>query len=81
MTELGIKVKELRKSLNLSRSEFAEQIGLSASTVGQIERGSIKRPPMYRLEKIAEVLNAPLRLFTALVVAGIAKVIDYRDRT
>lgn len=39
--EIGLRVKELRESLSLTRVEFADKIGLDNSTLGKVEKGSL----------------------------------------
>jgi transcriptional regulator with XRE-family HTH domain len=40
--QIGNKIREFRMEKNLTQEEFAEQIGISVSYVGQIERGQRK---------------------------------------
>lgn len=38
--DLGAKVRQLRRSMHLTQEELAEQVGISASFMGHIERGT-----------------------------------------
>ena len=49
-------IKELRTEKKLSQAAFAESIGVSASTIGDIERGRTKVSP-----KVAEAVNRSRR--------------------
>lgn len=40
-SEIGRRIGQLRKDLNLTRTEFGERIGMSARSVGKIERGAL----------------------------------------
>ena len=35
---IGLKIKEIRNSLNLSQEDFAEKVGLHRTYIGQVER-------------------------------------------
>ena len=48
-----LKIKELRKELNLTQREFAEKLGLDAHNVGDWERGKCE-PSSFWLIKISE---------------------------
>lgn len=49
------RIREVRKSLKLTQSQFAEVVDLSADSIGKIERGTV--PRMETVYKIAEGLN------------------------
>lgn len=42
MTHIGVRVKELRKTLKLSQEEFGKKIGITKSTISYIESGKSK---------------------------------------
>jgi transcriptional regulator with XRE-family HTH domain len=56
----GAELKRRREALGVTREALGEAAGISASTVRQIEAGSIKRPPLRRLEGFASVLGWPV---------------------
>lgn len=51
---LSSKLKELRKSRNLTRSQVAKRIGVSESTIGMYESGS-RQPTLENLRKLAHL--------------------------
>ena len=51
---LGIKLKELRKSNNLTRKQASTRLGVSESTIGMYENGS-RQPTLENLRKIANL--------------------------
>ena len=54
-------IKELRASLNLSQSQFAEKTGLDRSDIGKMENGKKKISPR-AAERIREVFGVELGL-------------------
>jgi transcriptional regulator with XRE-family HTH domain/mannose-6-phosphate isomerase-like protein (cupin superfamily) len=62
--ELGVKLKEIRRSKGVTLQQIADQTGLSKSFVSQIETG-VANPSIGSLKKIADVLGVALgALFT-----------------
>ena len=61
----GTRLKELREHNGLSRNQLAEQLGITPSMIGQIERGT-KQVSMGMAAQIAEIYNVDIReLFLA----------------
>lgn len=60
---VGLKIKHIRQSLNLSQEEFAWRIGIHRTYLGQIERAE-KSMSIKNIEKICKALNIePKELF------------------
>ena len=59
---LGGRIKELRRTRNLSQEELAEQIGVEPQHMSRIESGR-SYPSIDRLEKISTALKVPLKEF------------------
>ena len=57
--DISKRIREFRKSIGLTQSQFAELVNLSEDSIGKIERG-ISVPTVDTLTKIAEGLNIPL---------------------
>lgn len=57
MAELGIILKKLREKRNLTIIKLAELSGVGQGTIGDIERGKIKRGSMKTLEKLSKALK------------------------
>jgi transcriptional regulator with XRE-family HTH domain len=54
----GEKIRQLRQAKHKTLSEVADEVGISASSLSQIERGIIS-PSMATLRKIAKALEVP----------------------
>jgi len=59
-TKIGEFIKEKRNDLGVTKEQIGEAMGITASTVGQIETGSIKKPPRHRLEGLSYYLGLDL---------------------
>ena len=55
--EIGSKIKQKRKSLNLTQLELAEKVGLTESSISRYEGGKIATMPTSTVNKICNVLN------------------------
>ncbi|MBI1821575.1 MAG: helix-turn-helix transcriptional regulator [Nitrospirae bacterium] len=53
------KIRELRQSMKLTQSQFAELVNLSEDSIGKIERG-VTIPNVETLYKIAEGVKIPI---------------------
>ncbi len=60
---VGLKIKHIRQSLNLSQEEFAWRLGIHRTYLGQIERAE-KNMSIRNIEKICKALGIePKELF------------------
>lgn len=66
LIQMGIRIKERRKSAGLTLEELADKIGVAASTVQRYENGRISRPKLPVVKAIADALGC-----TADYLAGI----------
>jgi transcriptional regulator with XRE-family HTH domain len=57
--EISLRIRELRKSLKLTQSQFAELVHMSEDSIGKIERG-VGVPTVDTLIKIAFALKIPI---------------------
>ena len=55
--EIGLKIKQKRKSLSLTQLELAERVGLTESSISRYESGKIATMPTSTVNKICRVLN------------------------
>jgi len=60
---VGNKIAAARKKANLSQSELAQQVSISAQAVGKWERGE-SMPDITTLNRIAEILSVDLNYFS-----------------
>lgn len=56
MSNLGDRIKDLRKQKNLSQSELADKVGISYAQIGRYETKGAQ-PPAETLKKIADALG------------------------
>ena len=63
---IGLKIKNLRKSRKLTQEEFAEQIGVSRSTLSCYEIGQ-RTPHLNTLQQIADIFGVGLDYFGVAV--------------
>ena len=61
---IGTQVRDLRRKLDLTGAELAEQAGLSAGMLSKIENGAVSAS-IDSLEALARALNVPLTSFFA----------------
>jgi transcriptional regulator with XRE-family HTH domain len=58
------RIKELRQSMKLTQSQFAELVNMSEDSIGKIERG-VTVPTVNTLYKIADSIKMPVERFLA----------------
>jgi transcriptional regulator with XRE-family HTH domain len=61
--DFGVRLKELRTSLNYSQKELSEQTGLTLRTIQRIENNEVKLS-LYSLKMIGEALKTDLSEFS-----------------
>ena len=57
---LGKRLQDARLAAGFTQQGLCQKSGLSYSTLAKIERGAIKAPSIFTIEKIAEVLGVSL---------------------
>ena len=57
---LGKRLQDARRTAGLTQQGLCQKSGLSYSTLAKIERGAIKAPSIFTIEKIAEALGVSL---------------------
>ncbi len=60
--EFGLRLKEIRTSLNISQKELSEKTGLTIRTIQRIENNEVK-PSLYSLKVLGKELNTDLSEF------------------
>lgn len=58
--DLGTKIKNIRKSKNITQSELAEKLGVSTCYVCYLETGKKKNPSYSLMATINQVLNTSI---------------------
>ncbi|MFZ2397387.1 MAG: helix-turn-helix transcriptional regulator [Smithella sp.] len=59
---IGKQIREARKSLKISQAEMAKYLGMSRTTIGQIENGTVPEIGVRKLIRILEYLGLELRV-------------------
>lgn len=58
--DFGKRLQQLRKERELTQEQLSDQTGLTVESISNIERG-VHGPKFENLEKIAAVLNVPVK--------------------
>ena len=59
---IGKKIREYRKSRKVSQAELAKALGMSRTTIGQIENGTVHEIGVRKLIRVLEFLGLELRV-------------------
>ena len=59
---LGEKIREARKSRKVSQAELAKALGMSRTTIGLIENGTVQEIGARKLIRVLEFLGLELRV-------------------
>lgn len=62
LLKIGNRIKELRKSLNITQSELAAQLSMTPGAISQIENDLIT-PSLYTLVQLSTILQKPIEYF------------------
>lgn len=60
--EIGAEIRRERKRRGLSQASLAALLGMSRTTIGQIESGTIREIGVRKLLRLLEVLDLELRV-------------------
>ncbi|HON77363.1 MAG TPA: helix-turn-helix domain-containing protein [Spirochaetota bacterium] len=60
--KIGNRIKELRKSLNVTQSDLAARLGMTPGAISQIENDLIT-PSLYTLVQLSTILKKPIEYF------------------
>ncbi|MDQ5984718.1 MAG: hypothetical protein CSYNP_00414 [Syntrophus sp. SKADARSKE-3] len=60
--EIGKQIKKARKALRMTQSDVAGALGMSRTTIGQIENGTIQEIGVRKLVRVLEFLGLELRV-------------------
>ena len=59
---IGKKIKEIRKSKNISQEKLAEMVSMNTRSILRLENAQ-SSPTLETLEKVAEALNVDIKVF------------------
>lgn len=62
LIEIGEQIKKARKARRITQGEIAKALGMSRTTIGQIESGAIQEIGVRKLIRILEFLGLELRV-------------------
>lgn len=60
--DLGKQIQQARKSRKVSQAEVAKALGMSRTTIGQIENGTVQEIGVRKLIRVLEFLGLELRV-------------------
>jgi transcriptional regulator with XRE-family HTH domain len=63
--DTGMKIRQTRKSHKISQTQLAHALGMSRTTIGQIENGTVQEIGVRKLIRILEYLGLELRVRAA----------------
>ncbi len=66
-SEIGLRIREVRKAQNLRQTDLSQAVGISNSHLSEIERGKLV-PTLTTLQRLAEALQRPLEYFISAQV-------------
>jgi transcriptional regulator with XRE-family HTH domain len=78
-TEIGVSIRQIRKTVGMSQMKLAEKIGVSYQQVQKYENGS-SQITISRLEQIANALGVPVYDFIKTVDSGSVNMSGLSDR-
>jgi transcriptional regulator with XRE-family HTH domain len=59
---IGKKIRQTRRSRNITQADLATAVGMSRTTIGQIENGVVREIGVRKLIRILEFLELELRV-------------------
>lgn len=62
---IGQQIRQARKKRKISQAELAKALGMSRTTIGQIENGTVQEIGVRKLIRILEFLGLELRVRSA----------------
>jgi len=62
LLDIGENIRRERKRRKLTQASLAEAVGMSRTTIGQIENGSVQDIGVRKIIRILEVLDLELRV-------------------
>jgi transcriptional regulator with XRE-family HTH domain len=60
--DIGREIRQARKSRKVSQAELAKVLGMSRTTIGQIENGTVQEIGVRKLIRLLEFLGLELRV-------------------
>jgi transcriptional regulator with XRE-family HTH domain len=60
--DIGKQIRQARKSRKVSQAELAKALGMSRTTIGQIENGAVREIGVRKLIRVLEFLGLELRV-------------------
>lgn len=60
--DIGKQIRNVRKSRKISQAELAKALGMSRTTIGQIENGAVREIGVRKLIRVLEFLGLELRI-------------------
>jgi nitrogen PTS system EIIA component len=78
--DFGYTLRTMRKAAGISLRRLAQQVGVSAAYLSQVERGTLAPPTNARLKDIADALGVPPPCLLVLTDRLSAEIVDFVHR-
>ncbi len=78
---LGKALQQARQTAGLTQQELCHQAGLSYSTLAKIERGAIKSPSVFTIQKVASILRISMDDLLGAIVDADTQTIGQSKKT
>ena len=62
LIEIGRQIQQARKSRRITQAELGKALGMSRTTIGQIERGTVQEIGVRKLIRLLEYLGLEIRV-------------------
>ena len=59
---IGQQIRQVRKKRHISQAQLAKALGMSRTTIGQIENGTVQEIGVRKLTRVLEFLQLELRV-------------------
>lgn len=79
--EIGRQIRQARKQRRLSQADLAQALGMSRTTIGQIESGTVQEIGVRKLIRVADHLELELRLRPAGVPPTLEELLAERQES
>ncbi|MDA8141424.1 MAG: helix-turn-helix transcriptional regulator [Desulfobacteraceae bacterium] len=60
--DIGEKIRQARRSRKITQAQLAQHLGMSRTTIGQIEKGTVQEIGVRKLIRVLEFLELELRV-------------------